>query len=111
MPQPLSALLSLPVQSAFCFALSSKQLFPFWKQLANCLRKPATGSFPADVVVFYHPISFYEKEIKNENERAVNKSGNLPLGSEDREPGRGSLRRGGCGLHELQSDHQRLRRR
>ena len=29
-------LLSLSTQTAICFASSSKQLFPFWKQLAAC---------------------------------------------------------------------------
>ena len=38
-------LLSLATQSANCFGSSSKQLFPFWKQLAACPHKPATGSF------------------------------------------------------------------
>jgi len=59
-------LLSLATQSAICFALSSKHLFPFWKQLANCPHKPATGSF----VCGYDPnlklgsFSFCEKETK-----------------------------------------------
>jgi hypothetical protein len=29
-------LLSLSTQTAICFAFPSKQLFPFWKQLAAC---------------------------------------------------------------------------
>lgn len=32
-----------------CHRLRRSQLFPFWKQLAPCLRKPATGSFPAEM--------------------------------------------------------------
>ena len=40
-----AVLLSLSTQTAICFASSSKQLFPFWKQLAACPHKPATGSF------------------------------------------------------------------
>ena len=31
-----AVLLSLSTQTAICFASSSKQLFPFWKQLAAC---------------------------------------------------------------------------
>ena len=32
-----------------CHRLRRSQLLPFWKQLATCLRKPATGSFAAEM--------------------------------------------------------------
>ena len=62
-----AVLLSLATQSAMCFASSSKQLFPEWKQFAACLRKPATGSFIAErVSQFTTPFSFCEKETKKD---------------------------------------------
>ena len=57
-------LLALATQSANCFASSSKQLFPFWKQLAACPHKPATGSFICGYGYRFpqYPFSFCEKE-------------------------------------------------
>ena len=74
-----------PVQTAFCFASSSKQLFPFWKRPAACLRKPATGSFIAVMGIASPatPIFFLQK---NKNERTVRTNGDLPLGSKSCEP-------------------------
>ena len=65
-----AALLSLSTQSAICFASSSKQLFPFWKQLAACLRKSATGSFIAvtGIASPATPIFFFAKK-KQKRER------------------------------------------
>ena len=83
MPQAAS-----PVQSALCFASSSKQLFPFWKQPAACLRKPATGSFYAvmGIASSATPIFFLRKRNKNKSDRTVRTNGDLPLGSESCEP-------------------------
>lgn len=75
---PLLRVLSSSTQSAMCFASSSKQLFPFWKQLADCLHKPATGSFVAErVSQFTTPFSFSQKKQKSKNERTVRTNGNL----------------------------------
>jgi len=77
-------LLSLSTQTAVCFASSSKQLFPFWKQLAACLRKSATGSFIAvmGIAFFATPIFFLRKRNKKpKDERTVRTNGDLPLGS------------------------------
>ena len=42
---PLLSCCHWPRRRLNCFALSSKPLFPLWKQLAACPHKPATGSF------------------------------------------------------------------
>lgn len=78
-----AVLLSLSTQTAVCFASSSKQLFPFWKQLAACLRKSATGSFVAAMGIASSatPIFFLRKRNKNKNERTVRTNGDLSLGS------------------------------
>ena len=66
-----TVLLSLATQSAICFASSSKQLFPFWKQLANCPHKPATGSFVCGYGyrLPQYPFSFCEKETKSQERK------------------------------------------
>ena len=68
---------------AVCFDSSSKQLFPFWKQLAACLRKSATGSFVAAMGIASSatPIFFLRKRNKNKNERTVRTNGDLSLRS------------------------------
>lgn len=77
-------LLSLSTQTAICFASSSKLLFPFWKQLAACLRKSATGSFIAVMgIAPATPIFFLRKRNKKpKDERTVRTNGDLPLGSQ-----------------------------
>ena len=88
-----AALLSLSTQSAICFASSSKQLFPFWKQLAACLRKSATGSFIAvtGIASPATPIFFLRKRNKNKDERTVRTNGDLPLGSQSGQPRYGTV--------------------
>jgi len=45
-------------------------LFPFWKQLAPCLRKPATGSFAAKMdSALALPIFSFAKEKQKKKER------------------------------------------
>ena len=45
-------------------------MFPFWKQLATCLRKPATGSFAAEMDGVHAPSIFsFAKEKQKKNER------------------------------------------
>lgn len=75
---------TLPVQLAAMFFLNIKTVV---KQPANCLRKPATGSFVADMGIASPatPIFFLRK--RNKNEGKVRTNGNLPFGSKSGQPG------------------------
>ena len=55
----------------YCHRLRRSQLFPFWKQLAPCLRKPATGSFVAERAITMRdsPFLFCERETEKERTR------------------------------------------
>ena len=88
-----ASLLSLSTQTAICFASSSKLLFPFWKQLAACLRKSATGSFAAAMgIAPATPIFFLRKRNKKpKDERTVRTNGDLPLGSQGGQQRYGAL--------------------
>ena len=74
---------TLPVQLAAMFCLNIKTVV---KQPANCLRKPATGSFVADMGIASPatPIFFLRK--RNKNEGKVRTNGNLPFGSKSGQP-------------------------
>lgn len=45
---------------------------------ANCLHKPATGSFIAEVGIVPNPHLLFQKSNKNKSERTVMYDGNLP---------------------------------
>ena len=116
---------ALPTQSA--------QGLPFWNPCswggnipphpAACLRKPATGSFVADtgaeqfdstpvwLGVVIHDALFEKRGEQLQYPFRKDKViyGDLSFGGQDGQPGRGTLRRGRCGLSELFPDTQRLR--
>ena len=75
---------TLPVQLAAMFFLNIKTVV---KQPANCLRKPATGSFVADMGIASPatPIFFLRK--RNKSKGKVRTNGNLPSGSKSSQPG------------------------
>lgn len=74
--------------------------------LACCLRKPATGSFAADMgasICRCTHLLFCERETEIE-ERTVKGNGNLPFGSEGCEPWHRAKCRSCRSLYELQRD-------
>ena len=68
---PLLSCCHWPRRRLNCFALSSKPLFPLWKQLAACPHKPATGSFICGYGyrLPQYPFSFCEKETKSQERK------------------------------------------
>lgn len=47
----------------------------------NCLQKPATGSFIAEMGIVVNPHLLFQKSNKNKSERTVMKNGDLSSGS------------------------------
>ena len=75
----------------------------------NCLQKPATGSFVAEMGIVAKPHLLFLKSNKNKSERTVMKNGNLSSGSKGHQPWSRTLRCGGFRISELFTDIQRLR--
>ena len=75
----------------------------------NCLQKPATGSFVAEMGIVAKPHLLFLKSNKNKSERTVMKNGNLSSGSKGHQPWSRALRCGGFRISELFTDIQRLR--
>jgi len=69
--------------------------------LARCLRKPATGSFAADMGASVKRCTHF-LFCERETEKEVKNYGNLPFGSEGREPWHRTKCRSRRSLYELQ---------